>query len=288
MKNSDFQFMNDLIVDRLDEVTEMSESSEGIFGLPTGFSDIDLMTSGFQAGDLIVIASRPSIGKSTLAINMAEHIAIDEGLPVTIFSMELNPTQVSTRIIASRGRIKTRHITTGQLTDEEWPSLVYAVEVIRDAPAPIAIHGFPGMNIVDLREKSIQLKESCGALGVVIVDCLQMMQGIATDNLLGLKALAKELNCPVILTSQIVDSVEFRADKRPTMFDIRDIPGMEYIPDTLMFLYRDEHYTKAACREPGVAEINFIRQRTGPTGVVKLAFIEQISKFETLANYVNL
>lgn len=287
-EKSDFNFMKNLIVDTLDQIINMSEGNESCCGVPTGFLDLDLMSSGFLAGELIAIASRPSIGKSALAINIAEHVAIDEGLPVAIFSMELSAAQISARITASRGKIDARHIKNGNLTDDEWPRLTATIEEICNSSAPIAIHHLPGISIADLREKSIELKKSCGTFGLIIVDCLQMMQGAATDNLLGLKALAKELDCPIILTSQIGDSVEFRSDKRPTMFDVRDIPGMEYIPDTLIFLYRDEYYTKAACRDPGVAEVNFIRQRTGPTGVVKLAFIEKISKFETLANYVNL
>lgn len=281
--NSDFHFTNDLIADALDRIVEMAENISDISGVPTGFSDIDLMTSGLQAGDLIVIASRPSIGKSTLALNIAEHISLNEGLPVAIFSMELSEAQILARLIASRGRINLRHINTGCLTDEEWPELTQTIEKIRYNPTPIAISDLRNININDLREKSFRLKEEYGAIGMVIVDCLQMMKGIAMDNLLGLKALANELNCPVILTSQVGDSVEFRSDKRPTMFDVRDIPGMEYIPDTLIFLYRDDYYTKDACKEPGIAELNFIRQRTGLAEVVvKLAFIEKISKFETI------
>jgi replicative DNA helicase len=281
--NSDFHLTNDLIVDALDRIMEISENISDISGVPTGFLDIDLMTSGLQAGDLIVIASRPSIGKSTLALNIAEHISINEGLPVAFFSMELNEAQILVRLIASRGCINIGNLNTGGLTDKEWPKLIEAIEEIRDNQTPIAISDLKNINIDDLREKSLRLKEKCGMIGMVIVDCLQMMKGNAMDNLLGLKSLANELNCLVILTSQVGDDVEFRSNKRPTMFDVRDIPGMEYIPDKLIFLYRDDYYTKDACKEPGIAELNFIRQRTGLAGVVvKLAFIEKISKFETI------
>lgn len=270
----------DLVVDLLDLVCDMADST-GVPGLPTGFLNIDRITSGFDAGDLIVVASRPSIGKSTLAINIAEHVFSNEGLPVIIFSMESSSMEIMTRIIASMGRIRKRHLETGGLTDDEWPRLTESIERIRDSSAPFQIFSLPsGAGISDFRDKYLEFKEEVKAVPLLVIDCLQMMGGDLRDNLIGLKALAKELSCAIILTSQIGDSVEFRTDKRPTMFDVRDIPGMEYIPDVIMFLYRDEYYTKEACKEPCVAEVNVIRNRTGKTGIVKLTFIDVISRLE--------
>lgn len=259
----------------------MAEDPSAMSGVPTGFYDLDRMTAGLQPGDLIVLASRPSMGKSALALNIAEHVALNEGLPVAVFSMELSDSQLTTRIIASHGRIDANHIKTSKLTDEELSRLMETIESMR--VASIAIDDTPNQNRVDLRAKALRQKELFGAFGLIVVDSLQMMEGDANANVHGLKSLARELACPIILTAHIGDSVEFRTDKRPTMYDIRDVPAIELIADTIMFLYRDEFYTKDACREPGVAELHVIKQRTGPTGVAKLAFLRSITKFETLA-----
>lgn len=284
MKQKGLELIGETIVDILDSVTHMSEYADAMIGLPTGFADIDAMTAGLQNGDLIVIASRPGMGKSALACNIAEHAALREGTPVAIFSMELSSAQFSQRLLASNGRVALSHLETGRLTDDEWPQLTDAIKALR--LAPIAITDTPDLDCAALRPMALQAKGFFGALSLLVVDGLHMMKGSALENLHGLKALARELDCPVVLTSQIGDGTDFRVDKRPTLADIRQIEGLEYVPDALVFLYRDEVYTKEACREPGVAEVIFAKQRTGPVGMVKLAFIPQITKFQTLEGAV--
>lgn len=177
-------------------------------------------------------------------------------------------------------RIQQRHLRNGKLTDEEWPRLTEAIEKLR--PAPLAIDDDPGLNLSELRDKVLRLKQESGTFGLVVVDGPQMMSGRWDYNLHGLKMLARELGCPLVLTAPPGNRVDDHRDKRPTLRDIRDGSGMESVPDIIMFLYRDEFYTEGACKQVGVVEVNIARQRTGPTGVVKLAFSETTSKFVRL------
>ena len=288
-----FQSMDTLVVDLLDRVTEMSENPNDVTGVPTGFYDLDRMTSGFQAGDLVVLAARPSMGKTALAINIAEHVALHEGLPVAVFSMEMGASQLAVRIVGSIGRIDQTHLRTGSLTDEEWPRLTEAIEKLRNIS--LHIDETPGLTVSELRANARRLARQCGKLGLIVVDYLQLMSvssSMADENRAtavgeisrGLKMLAKELQCPVIALSQLSRGVETRTDKRPLMSDLRESGAIEQDADIIMFIYRDEYYTKEACKEPGVAEVIISKQRNGPTGTVKLAFISRITKFESLAH----
>ena len=288
-----FQSMDTLVVDLLDRVTEMSENPNDVTGVPTGFYDLDRMTSGFQAGDLVVLAARPSMGKTALAINIAEHVALHEGLPVAVFSMEMGASQLAVRIVGSIGRIDQTHLRTGSLTDEEWPRLTEAIEKLRNIS--LHIDETPGLTVSELRANARRLARQCGKLGLIVVDYLQLMSvssSMADENRAtavgeisrGLKMLAKELQCPVIALSQLSRGVESRTDKRPLMSDLRESGAIEQDADIIMFIYRDEYYTKEACKEPGVAEVIISKQRNGPTGTVKLAFISRITKFESLAH----
>ena len=287
-----FQAMDTLVVDLLDRVQEMADNPNDVTGVPTGFYDLDRMTAGFQAGDLIVLAARPSMGKTALAINIAEHVALNEGLPVAVFSMEMGAAQLAVRIVGSIGRIDQRHLRTGKLTDEEWPRLTEAIEKLRTIS--LHIDETAGLTSSELRANARRLSRQCGKLGLIVVDYLQLMSGSGGDNenratelgeiSRGLKMLAKELQCPVIALSQLNRSVEQRPDKRPMMSDLRESGAIEQDADIIMFIYRDEYYTKDACKEPGVAEVIIAKQRNGPTGVVKLAFMKQITKFESLAS----
>jgi len=287
-----FQAMDTLVVDLLDRVQEMADNPNDVTGVPTGFYDLDRMTAGFQAGDLIVLAARPSMGKTALAINIAEHVALNEGLPVAVFSMEMGAAQLAVRIVGSIGRIDQSHLRTGKLTDEEWPRLTEAIEKLRTIS--LHIDETAGLTSSELRANARRLSRQCGKLGLIVVDYLQLMSGSGGDNenratelgeiSRGLKMLAKELQCPVIALSQLNRSVEQRPDKRPMMSDLRESGAIEQDADIIMFIYRDEYYTKDACKEPGVAEVIIAKQRNGPTGVVKLAFMKQITKFESLAS----
>ena len=287
-----FQAMESLVVDLLDRVQEMADNPNDVTGVPTGFYDLDRMTSGLQAGDLIVLAARPSMGKTALAINIAEHVALHEGLPVAVFSMEMGAAQLAVRIVGSIGRVDQGHLRTGKLSDDEWPRLTEAIEKLRNIS--LHIDESPGLTPSELRANSRRLARQCGKLGLIVVDYLQLMSGSgggSDENRAtelgeisrGLKMLARELQCPVIALSQLNRSVEQRPDKRPMMSDLRESGAIEQDADIIMFIYRDEYYTKDACKEPGVAEVIIAKQRNGPTGTVKLAFLRNLTKFESLA-----
>ena len=286
-----FQSMDRLVVDLLDRVQEMADNPQDVTGVPTGFIDLDRMTAGLQGGDLIVLAARPSMGKTAFAINIAEHVALNEGLPVAVFSMEMGAAQLAVRIVGSIGRINQGHLRTGKLTDEEWPRLTEAIEKLRHVS--LHIDETPGLTPSELRANARRLARTCGKLGLIVVDYLQLMSGSSSDGgdnratelgeiSRGLKMLAKELQCPVIALSQLNRSVEQRTDKRPMMSDLRESGAIEQDADIIMFIYRDEYYTKDACKEPGVAEIIIGKQRNGPTGTVKLAFLNMLTRFESL------
>lgn len=286
-----FQSMDTLVVQLLDRVQEMADNPADITGVPTGFYDLDRMTSGLQAGDMVVLAARPSMGKTAFAINIAEHVALNEGLPVAVFSMEMGASQLAVRIVGSIGRIDQGHLRTGKLSDEEWPRLTEAIERLRTVS--LHIDETPGLTPSELRANARRLARQCGKLGLIVVDYLQLMSGSTTggDNRAtelgeisrGLKMLAKELQCPVIALSQLNRSVETRTDKRPMMSDLRESGAIEQDADIIMFIYRDDYYNKDS-REPGVAEIIIGKQRNGPTGTVKLAFLKPLTRFESLAS----
>ena len=288
-----FQGMDSLVVQLLDRVQEMADNPNDITGVPTGFYDLDRLTSGFQAGDMIVLAARPSMGKTALAINIAEHVALHEELPVAVFSMEMGASQLAVRIVGSIGRIDQMHLRTGKLTDDEWPRLTEAIEKLRNVS--LHIDETPGLTVSELRANARRLARQCGGkLGLIVVDYLQLMSvssSMSEENRAtavgeisrGLKMLAKELQCPVLALSQLSRGVESRTDKRPMMSDLRESGAIEQDADVIMFIYRDDYYNKDS-KEPGVAEIIISKQRNGPTGIVKLAFIKPLTKFESLAS----
>ncbi|MEO7241832.1 MAG: replicative DNA helicase [Variovorax sp.] len=287
-----FQSMDALALQLMDRVTEMADNPNDITGVPSGFVDLDRMTSGFQAGDLVVLAARPSMGKTALAINIAEHVALHEGLPVAVFSMEMGASQLAVRIVGSIGRIDQTHLRTGRLTDDEWPRLADAIDRLRNIS--LHIDETPGLSTSELRANARRLARQCGQLGLIVVDYLQLMSVSASMNdenratavgeiSRGLKMLAKELKCPVLALSQLSRGVESRTDKRPMMSDLRESGAIEQDADVIMFIYRDDYYNKDS-KEPGVAEVIISKQRNGPTGMVKLAFLKPITKFESLAS----
>ena len=286
-----FQSMDTLVVELLDRVQEMADNPNDITGVPTGFHDLDRMTSGLQPGDMVVLAARPSMGKTAFAINIAEHVALNEGLPVAVFSMEMGASQLAVRVVGSIGRIDQGHLRTGKLSDEEWPRLTEAIERLRTVS--LHIDETPGLTPSELRANARRLARQCGKLGLIVVDYLQLMSGSSSsggDNRAtelgeisrGLKMLAKELQCPVIALSQLNRSVEQRTDKRPMMSDLRESGAIEQDADIIMFIYRDDYYNKDS-KEPGVAEIIIGKQRNGPTGTVRLAFLKPLTRFESLA-----
>lgn len=268
-----FQSLDNLVIDLLDKVQEMADNPADVTGVPTGFADLDRMTSGLQAGDMIVLAARPSMGKTSFAVNIAEHVALNEGLPVAIFSMEMGAAQLAVRIVGSIGRVNQGNLRSGKLTDDEWPRLTEAIERLRTVS--LHIDETPGLSPGELRANARRLARQCGKLGLIVVDYLQLMSGsgsaASSDNRAtelgeisrGLKMLAKELQCPVIALSQLNRSVEQRTDKRPMMSDLRESGAIEQDADIIMFIYRDDYYNKDS-KEPNVAEVIIGKQRNGP------------------------
>lgn len=286
-----FHSMNNLVVDLLDRVQELADNGAGdVTGVPTGFFEMDRMTAGLQGGDLIILAARPSMGKTAFALNIGEHVAVKEGLPVLVFSMEMGASQLALRMVGSLGRIDQQNLRTGKLADDEWGRLSEAVEKLRGVS--MFIDETPALSPSELRARARRQARICGKLGLIVVDYLQLMSGSSTNEenratvigeiSRGLKALAKELQCPVIALSQLNRSVETRTDKRPMMSDLRESGAIEQDADVIMFIYRDEYYNKES-KEPGVAEIIIGKQRNGPVGTVKLAFLKPLTKFENLA-----
>ena len=286
-----FQSMDVLAVQLIDRVTELAENgAEDVTGVRTGFYDMDRNTAGLQPGDLIILAARPSMGKTAFALNIAENVSVNEGLPVVVFSMEMGAAQLALRMVGSQGRIDQQHLRTGRLDNDEWGRLTEAVE--RLSKSSVFIDETPALTGPELRARARRQARQCGQLGLIVIDYLQLMSGSGGDNenrateigeiSRGLKALAKELNCPVIALSQLNRSVETRPDKRPMMSDLRESGAIEQDADIIMFIYRDEYYNKES-KEPGVAEIIIAKQRNGPVGTTKLAFLRQWTKFENLA-----
>ena len=279
------------VAERIDQLFQRDNPSD-VTGVPTGYKDLDMMTSGLQPGDLVIIAGRPSMGKTSLALNIAEYVAIDTGLPAAIFSMEMASTQLVSRLIGSVGKLNQHKMRTGQLDDNDWEKLSYVLVQLNEAP--IFIDEGSALNPYEVRARARRLHKQCGKLGLVVIDYLQLMgtagssENRATEISeisRSLKSLAKELNVPVVALYQLNRSVEQRPDKRPVMSDLRESGAIEQDADVIMFIYRDEVYNPES-PDKGVAEIILAKQRNGPVGRVKLTFLGEFTKFENYANPV--
>lgn len=279
------------VVERIDELYNRDNGSD-ITGVPTGFIDLDKMTSGLQLGDLIIVAGRPSMGKTAFSINIGENVAIESGLPVAVFSMEMSGVQLTMRMLGSVGRLDQHRLRTGRLNDEDWPRLTYAIQKMNDAQ--FYIDETPALTPIELRARARRLARQCGKLGLIIIDYLQLMSGNGYNNSenraseiseisRSLKGLAKELNCPVIALSQLNRSLEQRPNKRPVMSDLRESGAIEQDADVILFIYRDEVYNSDSPNK-GTAEIIIGKQRNGPIGSIRLAFLGQFTKYD---NYID-
>lgn len=275
--------------ERLDRLYN-SENKSGITGVPSGFTDLDAKTAGLQAGDLIVVAGRPSMGKTALALNIAEHVAVECQQPVAIFSMEMGAGQLGDRLLGSVARVDQHLLRTGQLTEEDWKHLSNAMGKLHAAPIEIDETG--GLTALDLRARARRIARRVGKLGLVVVDYLQLMEASRrTDNRANdvaeisrsMKAMAKELGCPVIALSQLNRNLELRADKRPTMADLRESGAIEQDADLILFLYRHEVYYPEDPSAAGFAECIIGKQRNGPIGKVDLTFLGKHTRFENCA-----
>ncbi len=277
------------VVERINELFERANPSD-VTGVPTGFVDVDRMTSGLQPGDLIIVCGRPSMGKTAFALNIGEHVAIDQGLPVAVFSMEMGASQLAIRMLSSVGRINQQRLRTGRLENEDWPKLSDTIKKMQDAP--LYIDETPALNSLELRARARRLARTCGKLGLIVIDYLQLMSAAGSGEnrateiseiSRSLKALAKELQVPVVALSQLNRTVEQRTDKRPVMSDLRESGGIEQDADLIVFIYRDEVYNPES-PDMGTAEIIIAKQRNGPTGTVRLTFLGQYTRFENFAS----
>lgn len=254
-----------------------------------GFVDLDRMTSGLHGGELVIIAGRPSMGKTSLAMNIGEYVAVEYGLPVAVFSMEMPGTQLAMRMLGSVGRLDAHRLRTGKLTDEDWPKLTHAMQKMSDAQ--IFVDEQSALNPLELRARARRLSRQCGQLGLIIIDYLQLMSSASSGEnrateiseiSRSLKSLAKELNVPVVALSQLNRGLEQRPNKRPVMSDLRESGAIEQDADVIFFIYRDEVYNPDS-QDKGTAEIIIGKQRNGPIGVVRLTFLGQYTKFDNFA-----
>jgi replicative DNA helicase len=278
------------VFERIDHLYHREDKSD-VTGVPTGFLDLDEKTAGLQPGDLVIVAGRPSMGKTALALNIAEHVAVDNGLPVAIFSMEMSATQLAMRMLGSIARVDQHKMRTGRLADEEWGRLSTAMERLH--AAPIYIDETAALNALELRARARRMRRSSGRLGLVVVDYLQLMSAARegenrateiSEISRSLKALAKELEVPVMALSQLSRAVEQRNDRRPMMSDLRESGAIEQDADLILFIYRDEVYFPDKPEAKGRAEVIIGKQRNGPIGRVELAFLGQYTRFENLAH----
>ena len=276
------------VVDRIDELYHR-DSDNDITGIPSGFVDLDGKTSGLQPGDLIIVAGRPSMGKTAFSLNIGEHVAVEEGLPVAVFSMEMGAQQLAMRMLGSVGKLDQHRLRTGRLNDEDWPRLTYAVQKMQEAQ--LFIDETPALSPTELRARSRRLARQCGKLGLIIVDYLQLMGSSSpgenrateiSEISRSLKGLAKELHCPVIALSQLNRGLEQRPNKRPVMSDLRESGAIEQDADVILFIYRDEVYNPDS-PDKGTAEIIIGKQRNGPIGTVRVTFLGQYTKFDNFA-----
>ncbi len=284
-----FQDIHHLLARTMDRIEELHASDQTITGLSTGFDDFDQMTSGLQPADLIIVAGRPSMGKTTFAMNIAENVAVRSQLPVAVFSMEMPGEALTMRMMSSLGRIDGHRIRTGRLEEDEWPRLTSAINLLDQTR--LFIDDTPALTPTELRARARRLMREHGKLGLIVIDYLQLMQAPgAAENRTNeisvisrsLKALAKELDVPVIALSQLNRNLEQRPNKRPVMSDLRESGSIEQDADLVVFIYRDEVYNPES-PDKGLAEIIIGKQRNGPIGTVKLTFLGQYTRFENHA-----
>lgn len=288
-KNSGaFQSIKDVLIEVYDNIEELHQNDASITGIPTGYRDLDRITSGFQRNDLIIVAARPSVGKTAFALNIAQNVATSTEENVAIFSLEMGADQLVSRMLCAEGNIDSQRLRTGSLESDDWGKLTMAMGSLSNAG--IYIDDSPGIRVNEIRSKCRRLKQEHG-LDMIIIDYLQLIQGSeysrenrqqeVSDISRSLKALARELNVPLIALSQLSRGVEQRQDKRPMMSDLRESGSIEQDADIVSFLYRDDYYDTES-EQQNIIEIIISKQRNGPTGTVELAFVKEYNKFVDL------
>ena len=291
---SGFVRVKEILHRTMENIEEMQDASGGITGAPSGFPDLDLMTTGFQNGDLVIVAARPAMGKTSWILNVAQSLAIKHETPVAIFSLEMSKEQLVQRFLCAEGRVDAQKLRQGRMNEDEWKNL--AVAAGRLNTAPLWIDDSPGSTVLEMRAKARRLKSETN-LGMLVVDYMQLMAGTqrrsesrvqeVSEISRGLKSLARELNVPVIALSQLSRAPEQRTDRRPQLADLRDSGSIEQDADIVMFLYRPEYYFGPVDRDgnslEGKAELIVSKQRNGPTGTVNLVFHKSFTRFDSVA-----
>ena len=279
--------IKDVVLNALDKIEMASRTTGNVTGIPTGFIDLDYKTAGFQPSDLILVAARPSMGKTALVLNIAQHMAFREDVTVAVFSLEMSKEQLVNRLLSLESRVDSQSIRTGNLTDEDWSKLIEGAGVI--GKSHLIIDDTPGISVTELRSKCRKFKMEHN-LGIIIIDYLQLMTGSRrsesrqqeiSDISRSLKAIARELNVPVVALSQLSRAVEQRPDHRPMLSDLRESGAIEQDADVVMFIYRDDYYNKDTPK-PNVAEIIIAKQRNGAIGTIELAWLPQYTKFANM------
>jgi replicative DNA helicase len=285
-----FHKVGEIVQESIKIVEKLYDQKESVTGVPTGFGPLNNLTAGFQPSDLIIVASRPSMGKTSLALTIGQYVGIHKSLPVAVFSLEMSKEQIVLRMLCAEASVENTKVRTGHLGERDFPKLVDAASKI--AEAPIYIDDTPALTVTEMRAKARRLHREC-PLSLIIVDYLQLMKSTLYSNSReqeiseisrSLKALAKELNVPVIALSQLNRSVESRDNKRPRMSDLRESGAIEQDADIIMFIYRDEVYNETS-PDVGVAELIISKQRSGPTGVVRVAFSKEFTRFSELEEH---
>jgi replicative DNA helicase len=280
--------LRELLSASLDRLEALYDRGESITGVPTGFVDLDERLSGLQPSNLVIVGARPAMGKTSFALNLAAHAAVEAHVPVLIFSLEMSHLEITQRLICAEARVEATRMRNGRLQDADWTKISHAIG--RLGEAPIFIDDNPMITVMDIRAKARRLKSREG-LGLVVVDYLQLMSGRSnaenrqveiSEISRGLKILARELEVPVVALSQLSRQLEMRADKRPQLADLRESGALEQDADVVMFLYRDEVYNQES-PDRGTAEVIVSKHRSGPTGVTHLAFLDHYTKFANMA-----
>jgi replicative DNA helicase len=287
---SDFAHIEVLLKESFERITHLYEAGAEITGVPAGFKELDLLTSGFQPGNLVILAARPSMGKSALGLCIAANLGVRHQIPVALFTLEMSKSEVTQRMMCSEAKVESQRLRTGRLAPDDWPRLTAACD--RLMKAPIYVDDTGSTTIMELRSKARRLKSREPSLGLVIVDYLQLM---ASDRNVenrvqevsqisrALKVLARELEVPILAMSQLSRAVEQRHDKRPILSDLRDSGSIEQDSDLVFFVYRDEYYLGEESEQQGIAEVILAKHRNGPTGMVKLSWLRRYAKFADLA-----
>ena len=289
-ETSDFSHIDVLLKESFERITQLYEAGAEITGVPSGFRELDLLTSGFQPGNLIILAARPSMGKSALGLCVAANLAVRHETPVALFTLEMSKSEVTQRMMCSEAKVESQRLRTGRLAPDDWPRLTAACD--RLMKAPIYVDDAGSTTIMEVRSKARRLKSKEPSLGLIIVDYLQLMtSGASVENQVqevsqisrALKVLARDLEVPILAMSQLSRAVEQRHDKRPILSDLRESGSLEQDSDLVFFVYRDEYYLGEESDQQGLAEVILAKHRNGPTGLVKLSFLRRYAKFADLA-----